>query len=183
MTGADQTAPADQGPPQEKGLPVPVPRWLLGLARAFAIAGGAVLMAMMLMTVISITRRSLLGAPIAGDFEMVELACAITVFCFLPWCQITRGNVLVDFFTMRASPRLNHMLEAVGDLIYALIGGLILWRLWHGAMDFHQYNEQTMIRRIPIWWSFVIIFPAFSLLIVTTVFTMIGHLRMAWGRV
>ncbi|MDO5656731.1 MAG: TRAP transporter small permease [Paracoccus sp. (in: a-proteobacteria)] len=182
MQGEGETIPASDGPEQEQGLPVPVPTWLLALARAFAIAGGVVLMAMMLMTVISITRRSLLGAPIAGDFEMVELACAITVFCFLPWCQITRGNVLVDFFTMKASPRLNHALEAIGDLLYLLIGALIVWRMWHGAMDFYQYNEQTMIRRIPIWWSFIIIFPAFSLLIVTTFFTMIGHLRMAGGR-
>ncbi|MDO5530198.1 MAG: TRAP transporter small permease [Paracoccus sp. (in: a-proteobacteria)] len=183
MTAEGETIPETDGPAQEQGLPVPVPTWLLALARVFAIAGGAVLMAMMLMTVISVARRSLLGAPIAGDFEMVELACAIAVFCFLPWCQITRGNVLVDFFTMRASRRLNHMLEAFGDLLYLLIGALILWRLWYGAGDFYQYNEQTMIRRIPIWWSFIIIFPAFALLIVTTFFTMIGHIRQAaaWG--
>lgn len=163
----------------EHAHPVPVPGWLIALCRWFAAIGGLVLLAMMLMTVVSVTRRTVLGAPIPGDFEMVELASAIAIFCFLPWCQITGGNVLVDFFTMRSGPRVNHLLEAGGDLIYLLIGALILWRMIPGALEFREYNEQTMVLRIPIWWSFTVILPAMALLIVTTLFTLLGHLGKA----
>ena len=103
-------------PLTEHAQPVVVPRWLVALCRWFATLGGLVLVAMMLMTVASIARRSLLGAPIPGDFELVEIGSAIVVSCFLPWCQITGGNVLVDFFTMKSGPRTNHLLEALGDL-------------------------------------------------------------------
>lgn len=170
---------AQDEPLTEHAHPVPVPGWLIALCRWFAAIGGLVLLAMMLMTVVSVTRRTVLGAPIPGDFELVELASAVSVFCFLPWCQITGGNVLVDFFTMKSGPRVNHLLEALGDLVYLLIGALILWRMIPGALEFREYNEQTMVLRIPIWWSFTVILPAVALLIVTTAFTLLGHLREA----
>ena len=107
---------AEAEPLTEHPHPVPVPGWLVALCRWFAVIGGLVLLGMMIMTVVSVTRRTLFGAPIPGDFEMVELGSAIAVFCFLPWCQITGGNVLVDFFTMKSGPRTNHLLEALGDL-------------------------------------------------------------------
>lgn len=164
--------------PGEDPHPVPLPGWLVLGCRAVAGIGGAVLLAMMVMTVTSVAKRALLGAPIPGDFELVEIGSAVAIFCFLPWCQVTGGNVLVDFFTTRASARTNHLLEAVGDFVYLLIAALILWRLIPGGMEFRAYNEQSMVLRIPTWWSFLVIIPAMGLLVVSTMFTLIGHLRM-----
>ncbi|MDP5305987.1 TRAP transporter small permease [Paracoccus spongiarum] len=158
---------------------VPLPGWLTALCRLFAALGGLTLLAMMLMTVVSVTRRTILGAPIPGDFELVEIGSAIAIFCFLPWCQSSGGNVLVDFFTQKASPRTNHLLEAAGDLLYLLIAALLAWRLWHGGLEMREYGEQSMVLRIPVWWSFTVILPAMALLVATCAATMAGHLRMA----
>lgn len=163
----------------EHALPVPVPGWLAALCRLFAAVGGVVLLGMMLMTVVSVIRRTVFGAPIPGDFELVELGSAITIFCFLPWCQLNGGNVLVDFFTSKANPRTNHLLEAAGDLLYLLIAALLAWRLFHGGADMREYGEQTMVLRIPLWWSFTVIIPAMALLVATCAATMAGHLRKA----
>lgn len=174
--GGDTADPAGM---TEHALPVPVPGWLAALCRFFAAIGGLVILAMMLMTVASVLRRTLLGAPIPGDFELVELGSAVAIFCFLPWCQVSGGNVLVDFFTAKARPRTNHLLEAAGDAIYLLIALLLAWRLFHGGMDMRQYGEQTMVLRIPVWWSFPVIIPAMALLVATCAATMVGHLRKA----
>lgn len=163
----------------EHSLPVPVPGWIASLCRFFAAIGGVVLVAMMLITVASVLRRTLLGAPIPGDFELVELGSAVAIFCFLPWCQVTGGNVLVDFFTANSDPRNNHRLEAVGDLLYLLIAALLAWRLFHGGAEMREYGEQTMVLRIPLWWGFPIILPAMLLLVATCAATTIGHLRKA----
>ena len=163
----------------EHALPVPVPGWLAALCRFFAAVGGLVILAMMLMTVASVIKRSVLGAPVPGDFELVELGSAIAIFCFLPWCQVSGGNVLVDFFTSKASPRGNHLLEALGDLLYLLIAALLAWRLLHGGAEMRQYGEQTMVLGIPLWWAFPVIMPAMALLVATCAATMIGHLRQA----
>lgn len=163
----------------EHALPVPVPGWIAALCRLFAAIGGAVLVAMMLMTVASVVRRTVLGAPIPGDFELVELGSAVAIFCFLPWCQVSGGNVLVDFFTSKSSPRGNHLLEAAGDLLYLLIAALLAWRLFHGAAEMREYGEQTMVLRVPLWWSFPVILPAMLLLVAACAATTAGHLRKA----
>ena len=42
-----------------------------------------------------------------------------------------------------------------------------------------QYGEQSMVLRIPVWWSFIVILPAMALLVATCAATMIGHLGKA----
>ncbi|MBC9245849.1 TRAP transporter small permease [Paracoccus sp. 11-3] len=163
----------------EHSKAVPVPGWLAKLCGVFAGIGGITLLALMLMTVASVTLRGVIGKPIPGDYEMVELGSAIAIFCFLPWCQVNGGNVLVDFFTQKSSARTNHLLEAIGDLIYLLIAALLLWRMYHGATEMRSYAEQTMVLRIPVWYSFIAIIPAMALLVATCTATMIGHIRMA----
>ncbi|WP_226898486.1 TRAP transporter small permease [Mangrovicoccus algicola] len=165
----------------EGGAPV-APRLLVQLARGFAVIGGSVLVAMMLMTVTSVVLRSTLGRPISGDFELVELGSAIVIFCFLPWCQIEGGNVTVDFFTTRAGPRLRGVLDAFGALVYLALAALLLWRAVPGAEEMKLYSEQTMILRIPVWYSFFVILPAMGLLVAVTAASVAGHLRRAFGR-
>ncbi|MFV0299823.1 MAG: TRAP transporter small permease [Paracoccus sp. (in: a-proteobacteria)] len=163
----------------EHAHPVPVPGWLSALCRLFAGIGGLTLLAMMLMTVASVTLRGVMGKPISGDFELVEMGSAIAIFCFLPWCQVSGGNVLVDFFTQKTGPRVNHRLEAIGDLLYLAIAALLLWRMWHGAVEMRAYGEQSMVLRLPIWISFIVIVPAMALLVATCAATLAGHLKLA----
>ena len=54
------------------------------LSRGFALAGGVLLIGVMVMTVISVFGRYLLNAPIPGDYEITELACGVAVFAFSP---------------------------------------------------------------------------------------------------
>ncbi len=47
---------------------------------------------------LSVTLRSdLIGqSGVPGDFELVQMATAVAAFCFLPYCQLRRGNIFVD---------------------------------------------------------------------------------------
>ena len=73
----------------------PMGRVLTRLARIFVIIGGICLTAAGLLTVVSVMGRYFINSPIPGDFELVEMACAVAVFSFLPYCQLRKGNVLV----------------------------------------------------------------------------------------
>ena len=66
-----------------------------------ALIGGVLLVALATMVVVSVTLRSdLVGsAGVPGDFELVQMATAVAAFCFLPYCQLRRGNIFVDTFT------------------------------------------------------------------------------------
>ncbi len=133
----------------------PLERLLYRLATGLAVCGGLVLIALVLMTVASILGRSLLGVPVPGDFELVEIGCALAVFAFLPYCQLTRANVSVDFFTAGIGARSHALLDAMANLLYTLIAALLTWRAAIGGIELHGYQESSMVLQVPLWWGFI----------------------------
>ena len=77
--------------------------FLLGVANTLAFCGGAILLLMVFVNVISVTGRIIFGKPLVGDFELIEIACAVAIFLFLPLCQLKNGNIVVEAFTLRLS--------------------------------------------------------------------------------
>ncbi|MBT3992083.1 MAG: TRAP transporter small permease [Rhodospirillaceae bacterium] len=157
----------------------PIGRVLFRLARGLVITGGACLTAAGLLTVASVIGRYFFNAPIPGDFELVEMACAVAVFSFLPYCQLKKGNVLVDFFTYNSSPRTKGILDSISAIIYSMIAILLTWRLWVGGLDFFHTNEQTVILQIPRAYVFIFIMPSMALLVVVTLYTIWQHFYAA----
>jgi TRAP-type C4-dicarboxylate transport system permease small subunit len=133
----------------------PFGRALHRAATGIALIGGAVLVALTLLTVISVVGRAAFSAPIPGDFELVEIGMAVAIFAFLPYCQIVRGNVIVDLFTAKASPRTRALLDALGNLLYTAIAVLLTWRVALGGLEVRGYGETTMVLRVPVWWGYL----------------------------
>ena len=127
------------------------------LARAFALAGGILLIGVMGMTVASVLGRQLFGTPVPGDYELTELACGIAVFAFFPYCHVTNANVVVDFFTSRLHPRHKAALDGVHSIAFTIMASVITWRLFVGGMRKLQDGETTLFLEIPVWWGY---FPA-----------------------
>jgi hypothetical protein len=151
-------------------------RILKRISRWLAYFGGIILTAAALMTVISILGRALIWAglgPIPGDFELVELSCAVAVFSFLPWGQFNRAQVTVDILVDTFPPRLRIFLGMLGDLALAIAASVIAWRLWlglgeripHGSErirdllmlgDAPFFLETTFILRMPVWYGYAL---------------------------
>ncbi|MEK9725330.1 MAG: hypothetical protein VW405_17875, partial [Rhodospirillaceae bacterium] len=74
-------------------------RWArpIGLAHrliaGWALLGGLVLLAVVLINAYSIVTAALINKPFPGDFELTEMGVAVASFCFLPYCQLTGANV------------------------------------------------------------------------------------------
>ena len=130
------------------------------------------LSALALMSVASIGGR-MLGRPLQGDFELVQFGCAIAIACFLPYCQLERGNIIVDFFTVRASPRARGALDALGAVLLALVMALVAWRTGAGAVAMKASGETSMIMGVPLWLAYACMTPAFAL-------TALAGLYTAW---
>jgi TRAP-type C4-dicarboxylate transport system permease small subunit len=141
------------------------------LAEAFAFAGAAVLTAITLMCVWSIVGRWLFASPVQGDFELVQLGAAVCVAAFLPYCQLKRGNIIVDFFTTRTSPRTQAIMDAFGALLLAAVLGVVAWRTGAGALSVKSAGETSMIRGAPVWISYALMVPSFSLASVVALYT------------
>jgi TRAP-type C4-dicarboxylate transport system permease small subunit len=138
-------------------------RMLSSLCHIFAGAGGVVLIGITIMSALSIAGRTLFSKPITGDFELVQLACAVCVATFLPYAQLQRSNIIVDFFTVNASHKTRGRLDAFGAVLMALVTGLVGWRTAVGATVVYANGETSMLMGVPIWISYAMMAPGFML--------------------
>lgn len=107
------------------------------------------LAAALLVTVSILGRWSGVG-PVPGDFEFVQMATALAVFAFFPYCQARRGNIVVDMLTTGLPKRAQQVLDALWDLVWAGFGALIAWRLWIGATEAANNGTTTMMLALPV---------------------------------
>jgi len=140
--------------------------------RFLALAGGAIFALLTLMSAVSIAGRAV-GRPIQGDFELMQLGCAVAIACCLPYCQWRRGHIIVDFFTTRVSDRTRGALDAVGALLLALVMALVTWRTGVGALAMKASSESSMIMGVPVWYAYALMMPGFAL-------TALAGLDTAW---
>lgn len=146
-------------------------------ARLMAIIGGIVLVALILLTCLSVFGRGLntighsamLGAvsknlasmllgtgvgPINGDFELVEAGIAFAIFAFLPVCQLYSSHATVDVFTLMLSRKVNRWIKAFWEIIFCAVMLLITWRLFVGMQNKMDYGETTFLLQFPVWWAY-----------------------------
>jgi TRAP-type C4-dicarboxylate transport system permease small subunit len=141
------------------------------LARLCAYLGGVVLVAIALMSAYSIAARAITGKPIQGDFELVQIGCAICIAMFLPICQLTGGNIIVDFFTAKAKPATRGWLDAFGALLVCVMMVLLVWRTGLGTMGVKANAETSMIMGVPIWWGYVGMLPGLAVTVLASLVT------------
>lgn len=148
------------GHAQERG---PLHKVLHAASVWFAYAGGTVVAAIGIMSAVHIIGLWLFSSPVRGDFELVEFGIAIAGTLFLPYCQATRGHIIVDFFTQRASPRTLGWLDSFGSLLMALTLLLIGWRTAIAVGDMYRNGETTTLRALPIWIAYAAMTPGLLL--------------------
>ena len=166
--------------------PTALDRLVATTTLVLAALAGVVLAAMALLTVVSITGRSLIWAglgPIPGDFELVEMGCAIAVFAVLPYCHLHRGHVTVDILVERLPTPVFNTLTLVGDLTIALIAGGVCWRMWYGLQEKLTYGETTMILGAPVWIGYVLSYIGAVWFVVVAAYVLWRDLRHLMGGV
>lgn len=132
--------------------------------------GGLTLVILVAINAVSIAGRTLFSSPLVGDFELVELGCAIAISSFLPLCLLRKGNVTVDFFSARFSDWILRYLAILSDFFFVIVAGTFSVRMSSGIYDFYKYGEETMLLQIPIWIPFIPVLLSFYLLTVCAIY-------------
>jgi TRAP-type C4-dicarboxylate transport system permease small subunit len=138
-------------------------RLLESLARLCAIVAGALLTVITLMTCASLIGRNTTGWTIVGDFELSGAAAGAAIALFMPWCQIRRGNIIVDFFTGKASPATQRLLDRAGALLLGTAMALLAWRAAIGGINAWKSQAGTMMLGFPEWIVYAGIVPGLAL--------------------
>lgn len=133
------------------------------LARLCAVLAGVLLTAITLMTCASLVGRNTTGWTVVGDFELTGAAAGAAIALFMPWCQLRRGHVMVDFFTTRASRVTQHRLDRLGAALLAAVMALLAWRSTLGGLNAWRSNAGSMILAFPEWVVFAAMVPPLAL--------------------
>ena len=146
--------------------PGSIDRLLQRLCDLSAAIGGVMLVGIACMTVVSVIGRSMFSHPILGDVELVQLGCAVVVASFLPYTQFRRANIIVDFFTTRATQRTQRRMDAFGTLLYTLVLALVCWRVAAGGVAIRETQESSMLMNLPLWIPYMLMVPGLALCVV-----------------
>ena len=138
-------------------------RILEKLAQASAILAGLLMTFITVMTCVSLIGRNTTGTTLAGDFELTGVAAGAAIALFMPWCQLRRGNIIVDFFTAKVSDRINAMLDRFGALLLGLVFAVLAWRTAVGGLNAWSSQSGTMMLGFPEWVVYVAMVPPFIL--------------------
>ena len=181
-------------------------RFFVLLATAMALAGGAMLAALVLLTCASVIGRevnevlqsdALAGSGVSrwllrevgigaidGDFELLEAGMAFTIFAFLPLTQITAGHAVVDLLADRLPDGLRRGLMAVIEAVFAAVLVLIAVQLWQGMVSKASSGQVTLRLQFPVWWPYALsVVPAILAAVVGVWCAAVRAYEAATGRV
>ena len=137
------------------------PAWVTAgvrqLSLVLAVAGGIVLVAITVVTDLSVVGRGLIWMglrPIPGDYEIVEAGTAFAIFCFMPWCQFNRQHAAVDIFTASFPPVVIRITDVIIDVTFAVVVTILVWRMTTGLGDKFGNGQETFILQMPVWWTY-----------------------------
>lgn len=144
---------------------------------ALALAGCAILLAMMLVIVADVALRNIpvpgLPRGLAWSNEISELMLYLITMCVAPWLLRQGQHIRVDIVLQALPPRLAWCLEWVGDAIGLACCLVIAWYGAQAAWSSHAsgaVNIKTLVT--PEWWSLAPLPAVFVLLAIEMIFRM-----------
>ncbi len=138
-------------------------RVLEWLAKLCAVVAGILLVVITLMTCASLLGRNTVGWTLVGDIELTAAAAGAAVALCLPWCQVKRSHIIVDFFTAKASSSTQAWMDRVGALMVAVVIGVLAWRTTLGGLSAWKSQSGSMMLGFPEWITYALIAPALFL--------------------
>lgn len=138
----------------------------------WALLGGVLLVLIALMNTWSMISLAVLGFPVPGDFELVQMGVAVVAFSFLPYCQLKGANVTADIFSAGASRVTVAAFTLLAALAAAFFSVLLLWKMSDGMVSYLRFKEVTTILNIPLWIAYPPILASLALLVLAAAVTL-----------
>lgn len=130
------------------------------LAEVTALAGGMLIVAIMLVTSVNVTGFALdrfarlAGGSVSGlpgyeDF--VSLAISSAALLFMPYCQLRRGHVNVELFVSMLPHAVRRLLDRLWLLATMLVTLALAYWMVYGVLETRSDNVRSAILGWPVW--------------------------------
>jgi TRAP-type C4-dicarboxylate transport system permease small subunit len=146
-------------------------------ARPFGFAAAVILIFMMLFTTVTVTMRQLLGIPVLGVVDVMELALLALIYIAMPGVFLRDENVTVDVVDHVIPRKARIALRALGLVLALAFLMMMMVNMWPQAMDKYEFNEVTMTLGINRFIHWIPIIFGFALSIAGTAWVLVHYLR------
>jgi len=128
-------------------------RILVWIARSMTAIGAVVLAVMMFLSIADISGRNLFHKPVEGTYEIVSLMVIVVGVLGLGYCQLVKGNIMIDIFTKRLSPRGQSIMNTISYLIAIGVCVIVAWQVLLRMWDYmhRELGGKTVTLGIPLW--------------------------------
>jgi TRAP-type transport system small permease protein len=134
-------------------------RLLVLLAHGTGFGAAFFLAAMMMITIIDVTSRTLFNRPITGAYDLVQLFLVGSVFFSIPDVFLRGDNIIVDFIDHLLGRRAVEVLNVVANLLAVVFLAVLLYEMVEPARDAVRFHEVSPDLAIPIGvhWSLMLL--------------------------
>ncbi len=107
---------------------------------------------MMLVVVADVVLRAAFRLPVRGQYEIVELMLAYTLFLALPAVFLLGANLVVDVADHFVPRRVTRVLDLFGAAASLAALSIMLWQMLPQALYMMNFGDMTFDLQIPKTW-------------------------------
>ena len=149
--------------------------------RPATVVGGAMLVALMLLTVADVVLRFALGRPIRGTFELTELAMVAVALLGLGYAQHLGEHITIGLLYERLPAGWRRALDVLAGLTSLLLTVAITWQLGRHFGRMRDSGEVTAVLGLPVYPVVSMAVVGFALFAVALLSGLVGSIRRAKG--
>jgi TRAP-type C4-dicarboxylate transport system permease small subunit len=145
---------------------------IVWICRTMTAIGAVILAIMMFLSVADICSRFFFHKPITGTYEVVSLMVVVVGCLGLGYCQLVKGNIMIDIVVRRFNPRGQAVMNIISYLISIGVCAIVTWQVSLRMWDYlhKQLGGETVTLGI-IYWPFMLLM-ALCFAWVTVIFCM-----------
>lgn len=137
------------------------------ISKVFATISGIAISVIMIFTIVTIIMRSVLGKPVVGANEMVEVLLAMFVFAAIIYSQTEKAHINLFLILLRLPEKLAGIIYAVDLLIVTAVAGAITYAMFSQAayaVSKHLVSALLLIPYAPFNYAAAVCMMAFTVI-------------------
>ncbi len=123
-------------------------RALVGFLGLIAAAG---LVVMVLVTSLDVGLR-VFHRSLTGAYDLVKIACALTVAAALPYTTAIKGHVAIEYFFHKLGPRGRVAVDVLMRLLGMALFSVLAWGSIRYGNSLHRSGEVSLTLQVPVFW-------------------------------
>lgn len=126
-------------------------RKLFQIESWFNLAGGLLILAVMLISVVNILGRKFFNTPVPGFIDWLVQAVPLIAFLGIGYCQRLGGHIRMDLVVGRLRRRALWLFELLSIILIAALTIILIYGSWNHAERAISIGDSTIDINLPTW--------------------------------